>query len=141
MDRLIDALASTTLNVVHVIVVVGLVVVAVAVWRRTHVKLPGGIQIGDEPGAEVDALTPILEEQRRAYDHLQSRVDTLEARVAELERQLVAARQREAELEELLAAERAQAGERIAALEAELAAAEARIAALEAELSAARSAA
>jgi predicted nucleic acid-binding Zn-ribbon protein len=125
--------------VLHVLVGGIVIVVALAVWRRTHVRLPGGIQLGDDPGADVDALTPILEEQRKAYDHLQTRVDTLEQRVAELERQLVAARQREAELEELLATERATAGERIAALERELAVAEARIAALEAELAAARS--
>jgi uncharacterized protein involved in exopolysaccharide biosynthesis len=138
MDALLDALTSTTLNVVHLVVLAALIVVALAVWRRVHVRLPGGIQIGDDEGAEVDTLRVILEEQRTGYDHLSARVQTLEAKVADLETQLAAARSRESELERLLDEERTSAGARIAHLEAALAAAQERITALEAELAAAR---
>jgi len=139
MQALLDALTSTTLNVVHVLVAAALVVVAIAIWRRVHVRLPGGIQIGDDDSEDVDTLRVILEEQRAGYDHLAVRVQTLETRVADLEQQLVAARSRESDLERELAEERVTAGARIAQLEAALAAAQERITALEAELAAARS--
>jgi predicted RNase H-like nuclease (RuvC/YqgF family) len=137
MQAVLEALTSTTLNVLHVVALAALAVIGIAVWRRVHVKLPGGIQIGEDDSDDVATLRVILEEQRAGYDHLAGRVQTLETRVADLEAQLVAARSREAALEQELAEERATAGARIAQLEAALAAAQERIAALEAELAAA----
>lgn len=137
MDAIFDALGSTTLNAAHLLAGAVLAVVLVAVWRRSNLKLPGGIQIGDDAATKTKTLQSVLEEQRRAYDHLTTRVQTLEDRVADLERKLAEARQRERDLEAELESERQAAGERIAHLEAELAVAEARIAHLEDELAAA----
>ena len=87
----------------------------------------------------LEELRTILDEQRKGYDHLSTRVSRLEDEVANLERLLASAKQRERKLEQQLKEERKQASTRIADLERELAAAQARISVLETQLAAARS--
>jgi DNA repair exonuclease SbcCD ATPase subunit len=140
MEQVLETLANGSIEVLDIVALGGVAAVVIAVWRRVRVKLPGGIQVGHEPGEEVQALLDILEQQRAGYDHLATRVEVLEDRVSELENQLVEARRRETALEEELATERASAGARITELEQALAAAQARIAALETELAEARAA-
>ena len=115
--------------------IIAMALAALAVLRKVHLKLPGGLTV--TPTSDTEPLQEILAEQRRAYDHLVERVETLETKVHDMEEMLEASRIREQQLTDQLADERRKYTTRIVQLEAELAAAEIRIAHLEAELAAA----
>lgn len=90
-----------------------------------------------KPNADLDALVElrvILDEQRRGYEHLAGRVETLETTIAGLEQRLADEQDRANTLERQLRRERKDAGLRIGELERQLAGAQARIDHLEALL-------
>jgi predicted RNase H-like nuclease (RuvC/YqgF family) len=139
MEQALEVLTNSSVEILDIVVLAATVVTGLAIWRKAKLKLPGGIQLGDDT-SDISVMQTILEEQRKGYDHLLDRVVLLENRVADLEQQLIDARRRETDLENELAVERATSGARITELELALEAAKQRIAALELELSDARDA-
>jgi predicted RNase H-like nuclease (RuvC/YqgF family) len=79
-------------------------------------------------------LRAILDEQRKGYDHLVTRVDRLETEVSHLESELAQARKREETLQRKLRTERQMSRDRIEELERQLCEARDRIAELESQL-------
>ena len=121
---------------------VGLTGLLARLWKNRRLRAIAAEVLDPSDSRQMgvlEELRTILDEQRKGYDHLSTRVSRLEDEVANLERLLASAKQRERKLEQQLKEERKQASTRIADLERELAAAQARISVLETQLAAARS--
>lgn len=115
----------------------GVLGAALRVLRSRKLRRLAADAINPDEVSRVDStveLRMILEEQRRGYEHLVTRVGRLESDLSRLERALADARKRERDLSRQLREERKLSASRIAELEHQLGEARTRIAALEAQL-------
>ena len=113
-------------------------------WRffqsRGVRKAAAGLIDPDPQFSPVEELRLILDEQRRGYEHLSGRVQTLEDTITVLETKLTEEQTRAKNLQRQLTEERRKATRRVNELEKALEAANERIAHLEQQLEAAHAA-